>query len=323
MSSKASGFDRSKGVKGSQAGGRGKKRHTLLELCRERFPDLESERLYAAILCGDVYVNGTRERNPKQSLKSDVHITLGSADAVLSVNQLKGASATATATGGRYVSRGGEKLEAALQAFAVDPAGCCVLDAGASTGGFTDCLLRHGAECVHAVDVGYNQLAYELRSDPRVCVHERVNIKSVTELVPPADFAVADLSFRSLCGVAGHLLSLTTRGVLVALLKPQFEREGQVALNHRNMSGDRAVSNESRSDEGHFDGVVTDLNEVLMIAVGTVAALENEEAYTSGVCVSPIKGRSGNQELFLLLERTPARKLPSVETRLREVLGVL
>jgi len=319
VSSKAFGFDHSKGTKGSKAGGRGKGRHTLLELCRTRFPDMESERLYAAILCGDIYVNGTRERNPKQSLHSDVRITLGSVDAVLSLNHLK----AVPAFGGRYVSRGGEKLEAALREFGIDPTGCCVLDAGASTGGFTDCLLRHGAECVHAVDVGYNQLAYELRSDPRVRVRERVNIKSVTELAPPADFAVADLSFRSLCGVAGHLLSLTTRGLLVALLKPQFEREGQVAQNHKNMSGDRAIADDEPLYDGHFDGVVTDLNEVLRIAVGTVAALENEQAYTSGVCISPIKGRSGNQELFLFLENTPVRQLPSVETRLRAVLGVL
>lgn len=313
MSSQASGFGSSKRSKRSKAGGHGKRRQTLLDLCRLRFSHIESERLYAAILCGDVYVNGARERNPKQFLKNDAEISLSSLDAV-HASERHASSLSGTL---RYVSRGGEKLEGALRAFAIDPAGCCVLDAGASTGGFTDCLLHHGAECVHAVDVGYNQLAYELRSDPRVHVQERVNIKSVTRLVPAADFAVADLSFRSLCGVAGHLLSLTSRGLLVALLKPQFEREGQVAHSKKNVTGERVDS-----ESPYFDGVVTDLNEVLRIAVGTVAALEQEHAYTSGLCISPIKGRTGNQELFLLLESTPGGKLPNVEAELRVLLGV-
>lgn len=313
MSSQASGSGSSKGNKRPKAGGKGKRRHTLLELCRLRFSHIESERLYAGILCGDVYVNGVRERNPKQLLKNDVEISLSSLDAV----HASGRHESPLSGTPRYVSRGGEKLEGALRAFAIDPAGCCVLDAGASTGGFTDCLLRHGAECVHAVDVGYNQLAYELRSDPRVHVHERVNIKSVTHLVPAADFAVADLSFRSLCGVAGHLLSLTSRGLLVALLKPQFEREGQVAHSKKNTTGDRVDS-----ESPYFDGVVADLNEVLRIAVGTVAALEQEHAYTSGLCISPIKGRTGNQELFLLLESTPGGKLPNIEAELRVLLRV-
>ncbi|MCA1753749.1 MAG: TlyA family RNA methyltransferase [Spirochaeta sp.] len=312
MSSRASRSGRSQGPGGpKRPKGPGKGRRTLLDLCRERFVGLESERLYAAILCGDVYVNGVRERNPKQIIQINAKITLESVEAPVGVNQVDGEPPKH----GHYVSRGGEKLEAALAEFDLDPTGCCVLDAGASTGGFTDCLLRHGAECVHAVDVGYNQLAYELRNDSRVRVQERVNIKSVTHLVPPPDFAVADLSFRSLCGVAGHLLSLTTRGVLVALLKPQFERRSHVTQRVQNQSNGNIIP-----ASGDFDGVVTDLNEILRIAVGTVAALESEQAYTCGVCLSPIKGRSGNQELFLLLESTPATRLPSVEAHLRTLL---
>ncbi|TVR86679.1 MAG: TlyA family RNA methyltransferase [Spirochaetaceae bacterium] len=275
----------------------------MLALCRLRFAQLDSERLYAAILCGDVYVNGVRERNPQQSFSSDVTITLES---------------SGHRPSRAYVSRGGEKLEAALQAFELSPAGCCVIDAGASTGGFTDCLLQHGAQCVHAVDVGYNQLAYELRSDPRVVVHERLNIKSVTTLEPAADFAVADLSFRSLCGVAGHLLSLSTRGLLVALLKPQFERESQLSRTTQDQSRE-----EKALDVAGFDGVITDVNEIVRIALGTISALEREQAYTCGVCISPIKGRSGNQELFLLLENSPAKRLSSVEAELRTLLGIV
>lgn len=303
MSSKAPRSGPSKGRKRTKSGSRNKGRPSLLALCRLRFAQLDSERLYAAILCGDVYVNGVRERNPQQSFSSDVTITLES---------------SGHRPSRAYVSRGGEKLEAALQAFELSPAGCCVIDAGASTGGFTDCLLQHGAQCVHAVDVGYNQLAYELRSDPRVVVHERLNIKSVTTLEPAADFAVADLSFRSLCGVAGHLLSLSTRGLLVALLKPQFERESQLSRTTQDQSRE-----EKALDVAGFDGVITDVNEIVRIALGTISALEREQAYTCGVCISPIKGRSGNQELFLLLENSPAKRLSSVEAELRTLLGIV
>ncbi len=318
MSSKAPRSGSSKGTKRNKPGKRTKGRPSLLALCRVRFAHLESERLYAAILCGDVYVDGVRERNPQQRFPGEVSITLASSSAALTLSQAGGArTASGAAPPGRYVSRGGEKLEAALQAFELSPDGCCVLDAGASTGGFTDCLLRHGARCVHAVDVGYNQLAYELRSDPRVLVHERLNIKSVTTLDPAADFAVADLSFRSLCGVAGHLLSLTTRGLLVALLKPQFERESQLSQAEQNQSG-----KEQELGSQDFDGVITNVNEVVRIALGTITALEREGAYTCGVCISPIKGRSGNQELFLLLEDSPAKRLSSVEAQLRTLLGI-
>jgi 23S rRNA (cytidine1920-2'-O)/16S rRNA (cytidine1409-2'-O)-methyltransferase len=314
VSSHGSRSGRPQGPRGTKRPkGPGKGRQTVLDLCRERFVGLESERLYAAILCGDIYVNGVRERNPKQIVQSNAKITLESVEAPSCFNQVEGGAPKH----GHYVSRGGEKLEAALAKFALDPTDCCVLDAGASTGGFTDCLLRHGAECVHAVDVGYNQLAYELRNDARVRVQERVNIKSVTHLVPQPDFAVADLSFRSLCGVAGHLLSLTTRGVLIALLKPQFERQSHVAQIVQNQSDGQMIP-----ASGEFDGVVTDSNEILRIAVGTVAALESEQAYTCGVCLSPIKGRSGNQELFLLLNSTPATRLPSVEADLRTLFGL-
>jgi len=128
----------------------------------------------------------------------------------------------------RYASRGGLKLEAALARFSLDPRGRVCLDAGASTGGFTDCLLQHGAVRVYAVDVGYGQLAWELRQDPRVVVMERTNVRRLGALAldPSPTLIVADLSFTSLCTVLPSLLALAARPCdMILLVKPQFELE--------------------------------------------------------------------------------------------------
>ena len=125
-----------------------------------------------------------------------------------------------------YVGRGGLKMEGALQDFEIDPAGFVCLDVGASTGGFTDCLLQHGARRVVAVDVGTNQLAYKLRMDPRVDVHEQTDIRSVTRKVlgEPVDLAVVDASFISLRLLLPPLRGLVDPGArILALVKPQFE----------------------------------------------------------------------------------------------------
>ncbi len=125
----------------------------------------------------------------------------------------------------RFVSRGGDKLDGALDHWSLDVTGARVLDAGASTGGFTDCLLQRGAAHVAAVDVGHGQLAWSLRTDARVEVLERTNLRSLDDLPGgPAEFAVGDLSFISLCTVAPALLRLTTpEARFVLLIKPQFE----------------------------------------------------------------------------------------------------
>ncbi|MBI5090839.1 MAG: TlyA family RNA methyltransferase [Candidatus Hydrogenedentes bacterium] len=128
--------------------------------------------------------------------------------------------------GPRYVSRGGEKLEAALREFQIDVRGVVAIDVGASTGGFTDCLLQHGATRVFAVDVGYGQLAWPLRQDPRVAVFERTNIRRLTpEMLPePPAFFTVDCSFISLRAVLPPLLTLLKEHASgVALIKPQFE----------------------------------------------------------------------------------------------------
>ena len=137
-----------------------------------------------------------------------------------------GAMAVAVATPLPYVSRGGEKLAGALDAFGVDPAGLVCLDAGASTGGFTDVLLKRGAARVHAVDVGRGQLAVSLAGDPRVIVHDRVNARhlELATLGERASLAVIDVSFISLRLVLGAVAGcLTPGGRIVALVKPQFE----------------------------------------------------------------------------------------------------
>lgn len=128
--------------------------------------------------------------------------------------------------GSPYVSRGGEKLAAALDAFQLDPSGHVAIDAGASTGGFTDCLLQRGASRVYAVDVGYGQLAWKLRNDPRVVVMERTNIRNIAPADFPAkpSFFTADCSFISLRLVLPPLGRVLTAGATgVVLIKPQFE----------------------------------------------------------------------------------------------------
>lgn len=190
-----------------------------------------------------------------------------------------------------YVSRGGHKLAGALEAFAahgvsVDAKRC--LDAGASTGGFTDVLLRAGAREVVAVDVGYGQLAWSLQSDERVQVHDRTNIRDLTlDLIgDPVDLVVGDLSFISLALVLDPLLSVTSSdGELALMVKPQFE-----------------VGRE-RVGKG---GVVRDLG-LRAEAVTAIADLAAARGWGAvAVTVSPLPGPSGNVEFFLLLRHGPA-----------------
>ncbi|GAA1434397.1 hemolysin [Mycobacterium cookii] len=190
-----------------------------------------------------------------------------------------------------YVSRGGHKLAGALEAFAahgVRVKGKRCLDAGASTGGFTDVLLRAGAREVVAVDVGYGQLAWSLQSDDRVHVHDRTNIRELTlDLIgDPVDLVVGDLSFISLTLVLDPLLSVTrSDGELALMVKPQFE-----------------VGKE-RVGKG---GVVRDLG-LRAEAVTTIAELAAERGWGAvAVTVSPLPGPSGNVEFFLLLRHGPA-----------------
>src|SRR5947209_7337034 len=140
-----------------------------------------------------------------------------------------------------YVSRGGLKLAHALREFAVPVSGVVALDVGASTGGFTDVLLQAGARHVYAVDVGYGQLAWTLRNDPRVTVMERTNVRTLEQLPEPIDVAVADVSFISLrlvLPVMAHLLA--PRGAAIVLIKPQFEA-GRTQVGKKGVVRDPAV----------------------------------------------------------------------------------
>lgn len=184
-----------------------------------------------------------------------------------------------------YVSRGGEKLEAALEAFAIDPSGLHALDVGASTGGFTDCLLQRGVASVVAVDVGYGQLDWKLREDPRVTVVERTNFRTLPDDAFPNgfDLIVADASFISLRTILRRAIGyLRENGTIVALLKPQFEA-GRERLGGGGVVRDpethRAVLRE-------FRGAAPEMG------LGVAAAI-----------VSPLRGPAGNVEFLLELRR--------------------
>ncbi len=182
-----------------------------------------------------------------------------------------------------YVSRGGLKLERALEKFAIKTSDRIVLDVGASTGGFTDCLLAKGARQVYAVDVGYGQLDWKLRKDPRVLVLERTNIRylSPEELPYPPELAVIDVSFISLRIVIPQVLKLLPReGEILALIKPQFE------------------VGKGRVGKGGVVRVPEEHTRVIEEIRGTA---ENSGLEVGGVIESPLLGQKGNKEFFIYL----------------------
>jgi 23S rRNA (cytidine1920-2'-O)/16S rRNA (cytidine1409-2'-O)-methyltransferase len=201
-----------------------------------------------------------------------------------------------------YVSRGGHKLAAALDAFGIDPAGRTCLDAGASTGGFTDVLLQRGAARVYAVDVGRGQLAESLRQDPRVVSLERTNARTLTasSLPEPIDLAVIDVSFISLGLVLGPIAQTLRPGPdapIVALVKPQFE------------------AGRGRTDHG----VVRDPAIHREVLEKTVAAAQALGLGARAVIASPILGPEGNREFLLHLQAGPG--CSEIEERIQEVTG--
>ena len=236
------------------------------ELVRRGLAD-DDEQAAAAVRDGRVLVAGLPASSPGTMVDPDDPVRLRDA-------------------GPRYVSRGGDKLRAALDRFAIDVAGEICLDAGASTGGFTDCLLQAGAGSVTAIDVGYGQLAWRIREDPRVLVLERTNVRDLRPGdLPTPDVVVADLSFVSLRSVLPGLHRLARPGArYVLLVKPQFE---------------------APSEALEPGGVVRDpaLRRAAVVAV-TRAAAELGIAALS-VMASPLRGPAGNVE-FLLYGRDGA-----------------
>lgn len=237
-------------------------------------------RAQAAILAGAVRVDGRPARKAGERVPPDARVEVV-ADPL------------------PYASRGGLKLAHALDAFGVDPAGRCCLDVGASTGGFTDVLLRRGARRVYAVDVGYGQLAWRLRQDRRVVVLERTNIRHLSPDALPdrPDLATVDVSFISLRLVLPKLAELLAPpGEVVALVKPQFE------------AGPAEVGK---------GGIVRDPAVHLRVLQAVAEAAGGSGFGVFGVLPSPIPGADGNREFFLWLRQEPG---PLVGQRLGEAM---
>ena len=235
------------------------KKVPLLTLLKKNYPGYSSDKLYSHILCGEVIVDGGVIKNPKELFREDTPVVLADK---------------------KFVSRGGFKLEKALEHWQIDVKGKVVLDAGSSTGGFTDCLLQHGASLVHAVDSGSNQLDFKLRQNPAVLVKEKTNIMDVTDLEPQPDIAVCDLSFRSIVHAASHILSLTREKKLIALVKPQFEERGLVP---------------------GFDGVIRKDEDVRRVLAETERLLAEDKSYIIDMIESPILGTKGNREFLCII----------------------
>jgi 23S rRNA (cytidine1920-2'-O)/16S rRNA (cytidine1409-2'-O)-methyltransferase len=236
---------------------------------RGLFPSREQAR--RAVLAGLVSVNGTVKDKPGASVDESL-------DAI-SIKPVK-----------RFVSRGADKLARALEIFEVDLAGTVVLDAGASTGGFTDLALAEGAIRVMAVDVGYGQLAWKLRCDDRVDVFERTNIKDLKpgDLPAPADVVTADLSFISLINVADVLIRLANESAdFIFLIKPQFE------------------AGKGRVGKG---GIIRDKAHHAEILTKVTDGLEKKGLTIRGLTYSPITGADGNIEFLGWFKKEKSRK---------------
>jgi 23S rRNA (cytidine1920-2'-O)/16S rRNA (cytidine1409-2'-O)-methyltransferase len=236
-----------------------KKRLDVL-LTEKGFCDSRSK-AQAIIMAGQVYVDGQKADKPGISYEESVAI------------EVRGESCP-------YVSRGGLKLEKALRDFGVDPTGFVCSDSGASTGGFTDCLLQQGASKVFAIDVGYGQLDWKIRSDPRVVVMERTNIRYVTpeDLGEALDLSVIDVSFISLKIVLPAIKALLKpTGQVLCLIKPQFEAG-------REKVGKKGVVREPETHKQVLDDFVE---------------LANSLNFTIlGLTFSPVKGPEGNIEFL-------------------------
>lgn len=225
----------------------------------------------AIIMAGQVYVNGQKADKPGVSYDETVQL------------EVRGQTCP-------YVSRGGLKLEKALRDFGVKPDGFVCSDSGASTGGFTDCLLQQGAKKVFAIDVGYGQLDWKIRSDQRVVVMERTNIRFVTpeDLGEPLDLSVVDVSFISLKLVLPVIQRLLKpeQGQVLCLIKPQFEAGKEKV-------GKKGVVRDPQTHKEVLDGFVS---------------LAGELGFTIlGLTFSPVKGPEGNIEFLghLTLEKRP------------------
>jgi 23S rRNA (cytidine1920-2'-O)/16S rRNA (cytidine1409-2'-O)-methyltransferase len=234
-------------------------------LCESR------ERAKRAILAGQVRVNSQTARKASDAVKAEDKISLDAPE--------------------KFVSRGGHKLEHALEHFQLDVNGLVALDLGASTGGFTDCLLQHGAAKVFAIDVGQGQLAWKLRSDKRVVVMEKTNarhlkLERMPETFSPADLAVIDCSFISLKKILPAAVALLkSGGKMLALVKPQFEAGKIEADKGRGVIRDASI----------HERILAELSEFVT---------EQKTMNWRGAVESPLLGPAGNKEFLVLIEKT-------------------
>lgn len=226
------------------------------------------EKAKAIIMAGQVYVDGQKEDKAGSMFKEEAKIEVRG-------NTLK------------YVSRGGLKLEKAMSHFAVTLEGKVCMDVGASTGGFTDCMLQNGAVKVYSVDVGHGQLDWKLRNDPRVVCMEKTNIRYVTpeDIEEPVDFSSIDVSFISLTKVLLPVRNLLSQdGQIVCLIKPQFEA-GREKVGKKGVVRDPAVHKE--------------------VIEKVIAFAKEQYLQPLALDFSPIKGPEGNIEYLLYLQKKP------------------
>lgn len=225
----------------------------------ELFPHLSRTQIQSFIMQGKIFVGGIPVTKAGTLVAGDAHIEL-------------------KAEMPRFVSRAGEKLAHALDHFSIDVAGLLVLDAGISTGGFTDCLLQHGAAKVHGVDVAYGQVDLKVRNNPRVVLHERTNLRHLRDVGEKVDLITLDLAFISVLKVMDAVCSiLQPEGKLIVLIKPQFEAE--------------------RKDVGK-GGIVRDSAVHERVIQKIVSGIEAYGFSSQGITPSPITGGDGNREFL-------------------------
>ncbi len=219
------------------------------------------------VMAGRIWLGEQRVINPSRQVERDAELTVEASDP--------------------YVSRGGEKLAAALNFFQISAVGLICADVGASTGGFTDCLLQHGAARVYAVDVGYGQLDWRLRQDPRVELLERTNVRYLKELPEPVDLIVVDVSFISLRRVIPVIRGWfpARSGTALMLIKPQFEA--------------------TRQEAARGAGVIKDPQIHRRVVEEVLHEAQREGFQIQGVMRSPIRGAEGNIEFLAWLDVDP------------------
>ena len=243
------------------------------------------QKAQAVIMAGHVFVAGQRSDKPGTAVANDAAI------------EVRGAAL-------RYVSRGGLKLEKAMQTWPITLAGKTCADIGASTGGFTDCMLQNGAEKVYAVDVGYGQLDWRLRNDPRVVCLERTNARylSTQEIPQPLDFASIDVSFISLKLIFPALYQLLRQGGEIAcLIKPQFEA-GREKVGKKGVVRDAGVHEE---------------------VICRVVSQAREMALTpKALTYSPVKGPEGNIEYLIWLDKGAEASDGVTDELVREIVSL-